>query len=262
MRSEEEDERLLAEMRRLRHRVEGLEERLAAVAGAEAPRGEARVRTFVAGLDEALGGGIPQGHVVLLHGPAGTMKTSLALHVASRNRAEGVRPLFVSLEETRESLQRTMRGLAIPEDDFIVDLATMRVEHGVVEEAGDWFQILRSYLQNKAEEGLDLLVIDPLNSLYPMASLAAPRRELFHFFRFLREAGLTSLLVYEGTEFPYQEEYLADGVLEVTPRELPGGKVVLWMRCVKMRQAPHSRGYRHLIFEGGQFRAAPTGASE
>ncbi len=262
MRSEEDEDRLLAEMRRLRERVGHLEDRLAAVAGEEAARPEERVRTFVPGLDEALGGGIPRGHVVLLHGPAGTLKTSLALHTASRNRAEGLRPLFVSLEETRESLQRTMRALGIPEDDFIVDIATMRLEHGVVEEAGDWFQILKSYLRNKTEEGLDLLVIDPVNSLYPMASLTSPRRELFHFFRFLREAGLTSLLVYEGTEFPYGEEYLADGILEVAPREREDGQVSLWLRCVKMRQAAHSRDYRHLTFEGGRLRATRVDAPE
>jgi len=40
-----------------------------------------RIPTNVDGLDEVLGGGIPEGNIVLLSGAPGTMKTSLSYHV-------------------------------------------------------------------------------------------------------------------------------------------------------------------------------------
>jgi len=39
------------------------------------------IKTFVRGFDEEIGGGIPQGHVVLVAGPPGTMKSSLAYSI-------------------------------------------------------------------------------------------------------------------------------------------------------------------------------------
>jgi KaiC/GvpD/RAD55 family RecA-like ATPase len=258
MRAEEGDEGLLRELRKLRQRVVQLERKLDQLARGAPPMEEETVRTFVEGFDEALGGGVPAGHVVIVRGPAGTMKTSLGLYVASRNRERGMRPLFISLEEDRESLLRTMKGLGMGEEDFIVDIATMRAEHGLVDEAGDWLQILMSYLSKKVEAGVDLLVIDPFNSLYEMAQIAFPRKDLFQFFRFLRGSRLTTFLVFEGEDLGYREDYMADGVLEITPRELEGGRVALWMRCVKMRHTDHSRDYYQLEFRRDRFLALPV----
>lgn len=256
--SEEGSERLLQEVRRLRQRVNQLERKLEALTRAGPPVEEDRVKTFVDAFDDALGGGVPTGHVVILHGPTGTMKTSLSLYLASRNRAKGMRTLYISLEEDRESLLRTMEGLGMKEEDFIVDIATMRLEHGMVEEAGDWLHILLSYLQRKLEGGLDILVIDAFNSIYNMTQPQLLRRELFQFFSFLRDSQLTSFLIYEGKDFPYREDYMADGVLEITPRDLDRGQVALWMRCVKLRHTAHSRDYHRLEFRRDRFVALPV----
>ncbi|MFQ5553017.1 MAG: RAD55 family ATPase, partial [Thermoplasmata archaeon] len=47
-----------------------------------------RVPTFVEGFDQALGGGIPEGSVVLVCGTPGTMKTSLVFSVLYHNVRE------------------------------------------------------------------------------------------------------------------------------------------------------------------------------
>lgn len=257
-RAEEGDAGLVQELRKLRQRVAQLERKLDELVRGRPPVEEERVRTFIQGFDEALSGGVPAGHVVILRGPAGTMKTSLALYMAARNRERGMKPLFISLEEDRDSLMRTMKGLGIGEEDFIVDMATMRAEHGLVEEAGDWLQILMSYLTRKVEEGVDLLVIDPFNSLYEMMDMTIPRRTLFHFFRFLRASRMTTFLVFEGVESGYREDYMTDGVLEIVPREREGGMVALWIRCVKMRHTDHSRDYHQLEFRRDRFVALPV----
>ncbi len=257
MRSESQDDRILEELEKLRLRMGRLEKQIGQLTERGPPWREERVRTFVEGLDDALGGGVPKGHVVLLHGPAGTMKTSLALYLTSRNAEQGKKALYVSLEETRESLRETMRALEMPADDFIVDIATMRLEHDMAE-AGDWFQILVSYLKGKVKAGLDLLVIDPFNALYSNAEMLTPRIEILQFFRFLRSSGVTTYLIYEGEEFGHQEEYMADGLIEILPREVEPGHVALWIRCAKLRHSEHSRDAFELTFRQGVFQVLPV----
>src|SRR3989442_10708391 len=92
------EERLQEEVEALKGRLRELETRIDAMSGGR-KADDGRIRTFVAGFDEALEGGIPKGHVVVLGGPSGTMKTSLGLNLVHPNRLDGVRRLYVSLEE-------------------------------------------------------------------------------------------------------------------------------------------------------------------
>src|SRR5207244_910383 len=63
--------------------------------------GMKRIPTKMEGLDDVLGGGIPDGGVVLVSGAPGTMKTSLTYHILHENALDGVRGLYVSLEQSR-----------------------------------------------------------------------------------------------------------------------------------------------------------------
>lgn len=255
------EDRILAELDALRTYIRRLESKVDAL-GKPAKPAEARVRTFVDGLDAALGGGIPRGHVVLLGGPAGTMKTSLALHLMLRNAEAGHPGVFVSLEEGRESLLATARTLGIePREDVIVDIGRLRMEHEAAEEARDWFQILREYLLRRQEkQAAEIVVIDPLNSLYALANLENPRDELFHFFNFLRGLGATSVLVSEAEDgnnpFPHHEDFLADGAVQLRYNNDAEGKVAVAIRVVKMRHAEHARDWYKLELRGGRFVAA------
>jgi KaiC/GvpD/RAD55 family RecA-like ATPase len=48
-------------------------------------------KTYIRGFDEEIEGGIPQGHVVLVAGPPGTMKSSLAYSILYNNALNGNR---------------------------------------------------------------------------------------------------------------------------------------------------------------------------
>ena len=100
------------EIRALRDEVRRLREQVAALA-ARTKEEDVRIPTYVRGLDAALQGGIPRGHVVGLIGPGGSMKTSLALYTLVRNRAAGTRGVFVTIEESRDSIVQTMRRLGL-----------------------------------------------------------------------------------------------------------------------------------------------------
>ncbi len=258
MAKEEQVNEVRQEIQEIREHLDRLETQLEEAARREGRPTAGVIPTFVEGMDAMLGGGLPAGHVVFLQGPSGTMKTSLTLAILALNKAEGRRCLHLTLEEDRESLRRTMAGLGLDGEDFIVDIATLRAEHDLAEEPRDWLDILQSYLEKRLEEGgLDLLAIDPFDSLYAMGEIAAPRKALFRFFRFLRGAGITALLLFEDDTFLHREDRVADGILKVTQKHLEGGVVALWMRCIKMRHAVHSRDFHRLEFREGRFLARP-----
>jgi len=260
------EERLQEEIDSLKARLREVEARLDAI-----PRGrksdEGRIRTFVAGFDETLEGGIPKGHIVLLGGPSGTMKTSLALNLVHRNRLGGVKGLYVSLEEGRESLLRTLTHLGTePKEDFIVDIARLRTEHEAADETRGWLQILEEYLARKRErEPFGLVVIDPLNSLYALAKMTDPRTDLFHFFTYLRGLGVTAVVIAEtsdaSTPFPNHEDFLADGAIQLRYTGDAEGRVSIELRCVKMRHVNHSRDWFRLDHVDGGFVARPVSPS-
>src|SRR5207245_9887437 len=66
-----------------------------------------RIRTFIHGFDDKLGGGIPEGHVVLLAGEHGKMKSTIAFNMIYQNELRDGRPgNYISMEQGREKLQR------------------------------------------------------------------------------------------------------------------------------------------------------------
>src|SRR3970040_2627436 len=109
------DDDVARELAEPREEVQRLRDAVAALSGTRREgRAAGRVRTLVEGFDAALEGGIPAGHVVILAGPSGSMKTSLALGMVYHNRREGgLQGLYISLEEGRETLLPTMGRRAL-----------------------------------------------------------------------------------------------------------------------------------------------------
>lgn len=65
-----------------------------------------RVKTGIEGLDQALGGGIPKGNVVLVSGSAGTGKTLLCLSFIYYGAVKFKEPgIYVSTDQTEEELE-------------------------------------------------------------------------------------------------------------------------------------------------------------
>lgn len=223
-----------------------------------------RVRTFIEGLDERIGGGIQKGHVILLAGTPGTMKSSIALNILYNNATlKGTKVLYISIEESRDSLLNVMKNLGMTDIDeskiFIVDIGRLRLEHSDADIGRDWFRILKEYLRKKVEvEGINLVVIDSLTAIYALTTLSNPRQELFHFFGFLKRLGVTSFLISEtetnrGGFGPYHEDYLADGTILLKFVDVGESAVQLRMRIIKMRHSKIFHGYLTLLFRDNQF---------
>ncbi len=221
------------------------------------------VSTFIRGLDDLLGGGVPEGNVVLVTGTPGARKTSIVYSILYNNACKDRKGLFISLEQGEKELASAMSGLGMDgvDDDllYVLDAARIRAELRDLEIDKDWMEIIKRMIKESVEVNQrNLLAIDPLNVLYALGSLPNPRRELFHFFNFLRDLGLTAFLI---SELPvgnpslshYGEDFLADGVFLLKHYDVGETEVQLRLRCVKMRRTAHQEGYYALGYTNGGF---------
>src|SRR6266540_3774408 len=128
-----------------------------------------RVRTFVEGLDTSLEGGIPWGHLVLIEGSPGTMKSSLAFSILLHNAArEGLHCLYLSLEERTSSLLKQMESLGlkleVPRGSLVV--LDPKTASNLLGERPDWIEALQAGIASiKAQRGLDLIPLEALEGL-------------------------------------------------------------------------------------------------
>jgi len=222
-------------------------------------------KMFIKGFDEALGPGIPEGHVVLLVGPPGTMKSSVAYNFLWQNaKRGGARGAYVTLEQSRESLAFQMGRMGMPRDAVpdklqVEDLARIRL--GLPEETGEkpWLDVLKAHLEDMRQaQPFDLLVLDSLPVLEIIAGLRERRITLFHFFGWLKSLNVTSFVVSETVpdlSSVKDEDFLADGVIHLTMERVGDIDVYRRIRCLKMRGVEHSANIFTLEFREGRFRA-------
>jgi len=229
---------------------------------------EKKVPTYIPYLDDELKGGIPEGHIILFAGPPGTMKSSLSYFILQNNlEKSGRNAVYITLEQNRDKIQDQMISLGIYNEENhvnVVDIANLRKKKGDKESKIDWLKVLKESIQefdNKAEGSL--IVLDSLNALYSLVEMSNPRAELFHFFQFLQGCHATTFLISEMTlDTPnfsqYDEDFLADGILNMKYREIPEVGLQLMLICPKMRGVPIKRKYYTLGFEKGEFIATTT----
>ena len=221
-----------------------------------------RVKTYVDVFDELLNGGLPKGHVIVVCGTAGTMKSSLAYSILYRNAIEnGLKGLYLSLEQNRQSLEDHMLGLGFDLQKTagrldIWDLGMMRSK---LMSGETWVNLLKKDLgEQKAKNGLDILVLDSLPALDIVAKFKDVREELFYLFEWLRELHVTSLLISEMAEGSPRysrndEDFLSDGILHLRMQFVDDVHVQRRLRAVKMRNTRHSMDYHTLLFDSGRF---------
>ncbi|MFQ6106257.1 MAG: ATPase domain-containing protein [Thermoplasmata archaeon] len=227
---------------------------------------DGRIKCYVAGFDEKLDGGIPEGHIVLICGEPGTMKSSLAFSVLYNNALRDDKVgAYLSLEQGRQSLVRQMRGMGMDpqnvEDKLsIVDLSLIRKNLERLKDQS-WVEIFKMYAANlKKNTDFILFAVDSLSILETLARFEYPREELFQLFEWLKDLGATCLIISEmniGEKAfgRFGEDFVADGIIHVKMENVDEVNVQRRIRCVKMRGTSHSPNYYTLLFQDGIFQA-------
>lgn len=224
-----------------------------------------RLKTYIEGFDRALEGGIPQGHIVLMAGTPGTMKSSLTYYALYNQAKEnGTTCVYVTLEQSRSSLLRQMERMGMRTEDVrqnlhILDLGIIRknLKNSACSES--WMQVFKGYLNSlKNDLGFSLLAIDSLGVLETLSSMSNRRTDLFYLFEWLRDLNTTSFLISEVSpdrlfDGSYDEGYLADGIITMKMHVVREVETQRRIRCVKMRETNHDPSYFSLIFSTGRF---------
>lgn len=236
------------------------------------------LRTHIEYFDNALGGGIPEGSVVLVTGEPGTMKTSLAYSVmhncASREDLHG---LYITLEQKKETLEHQMESMGFPYEDVFGRLSIMDVSgyRKKILLAGDrlWLDYLKRCVETRKTVGdVDILAIDSLDALEALSDFTDRRIIIYQLFEWLRDCEFTTFVisesgpdfVFEGHEIVPQKndaEYLADAVFSLKMKSMNDYEVQRRIRCVKMRGQNHDTSHFALMFEPGEFKVAKAMSS-
>ena len=248
-----------------------------------------RIKTYIKGLDENMQGGVPEGHIVLIHGEAGTMKSSICFNILYNETIfNSKNSLYISLEQSFPSLIKNMvnMGFAIDKlniiniDDLsnfsaklktakkdgnnfiVVDLGAIRAQIKDVKtsENRSWLNVVKNILlKTKKEVGLDMMTFDSLQALYTLSTFENPRMELFYFFEFIRELDLTAYMISEEAANKSDgiidsEYFLSDGIINV--RLTPFRRnIVREIKIDKMRATKCNNDIFSLEFKGGAFHA-------
>jgi KaiC/GvpD/RAD55 family RecA-like ATPase len=253
-----------------------------------------RIKTYIKGLDENIEGGVPEGHLVLIAGSSGTMKSSVAFNILYNEAINGKTGLYVTLEQSHQSLLNQMVNMGLDLSKINIQILTeisklneiskkikasktgalVISDLGAIRKqltntkfgpSGDWLNAIKNIIKKlKAESKCDLFVLDSLSALYVLSNFDEPRTKIFHIFEFLRDLGLTSFLVSEmpvdqSRYCEYEvEDFLADGIiyLQLTRRYR---KVTREVSVVKMRATRCNNDVFNLEFKNKTFCATYGG---
>ncbi|MFA5141830.1 MAG: ATPase domain-containing protein [Candidatus Woesearchaeota archaeon] len=242
----------------------------------------------IEGFDEQLEGGIPVGHVCLMAGKAGTMKSSVSFNAIYHEVKAGRNALYLSLEQSSTSLLNHMIGMGFDLSAINViilsdvskldkcveavrsnkgslvmsDVGAIRKQLGDLKSMGpeaDWLNAIKNIVKKlAADKACDLFVLDSMSALYALSKLKNPRSELFYVFEFLRDIGITSYLISEIIGEQYGEfgveDYLSDGIISFAMVR-DGRKVRREIAVIKMRATDTNNDVFILDYKNKVFRA-------
>jgi len=217
------------------------------MSGSDAPR--PKVPTGIAGLDEMLGGGFPNGHVVLVTGLPGTGKTCLGLQFLVSGAARGEKGVFLSLEEEAPQLLESARQFHWPIDDVVAKGQLKVVRLDPRETRQSLHRVQGDLGKELAAFGARRIVIDSVSLLNMLSDDEPGRRAtLFALAGACREAGATTVMTAEADPRHPEvsrdglSEYVADGVIVLGyATGADGHRVGLSLRILKMRRTAHAR---------------------
>jgi circadian clock protein KaiC len=181
----------------------------------------------VAGLEDFIPG-LPKGDAILVRGEPGTGKTIVCLQFLYKGAKSGERCLYITTEETPESIMRTGAELW-PDFPNLIKDGTIKVANMSItaEYASDFGILNKAEAMNIAEKGFATqpgatrIVIDSLSSLEQRLSDSDEFREVF--MKLLLETkrqGSTVLLTAEGIPItPDITEYLVDHLIYLDYRK-------------------------------------------
>jgi circadian clock protein KaiC len=230
--------------------------------------GLAKAPTGISGLDQIIGGGLPQGRVTLVAGSAGAGKTLLGLQFLVAGAGEYGEPgVLLTFEESAAKVAANVRSLGFDLDelqrDGLLVVLSFQVDPTEIVAAGEFdFEPLFAVLGEAiGRVGAKRVVLDTIEVLFgAFGDDTIVRSELSRLARWLEDRGVTAIVTGERGEATLTrhgiEEYVSDCVIvldhrvreEISTRRL---------RVVKYRGSAHGTNEYPFVISARGFVVLP-----
>lgn len=184
--------------------------------------------TRIEGLDDVLHGGLPTGRLTIIKGGPGAGKTVFGLELLVRGTESGQPAVFISFEETRESIRRNALAmgwdLAKIEEAGKLALINPEIDFEAVSSGKFNIEGLCAILEGQARRlGAKLIIIDAIDILMRMFDdPSRARNQLVTLHRWLSGQDLTAVMTVKATEQNSQDyshlDFMADCVINLDQR--------------------------------------------
>ncbi|RLG58819.1 KaiC domain-containing protein [Candidatus Geothermarchaeota archaeon] len=210
-----------------------------------------RVSTGVPELDKLLRGGIPKNFFVAVTGEPGTGKTILLLHFIAKGIGIGDKCIYITTEESRESIIRQASQFkwdfqdAINKGNLVIIDALMRpIEDEYSLNRLDIEELVNKVIEIKKRFGYGhcRLAIDSLSAFW-LDKPAMARKYSYFIKKVLNRWNMTIVATSQyaittSDAFGFGVEHIADGIIRFR-RAIRNGVLKRYLIIEKMRQTPH-----------------------
>lgn len=226
-------------------------------------KGPARISTGIAGFDEVLGGGFPQGHLYLLEGESGAGKTTAGLQFLKEGCRRGEATLWISLSETQPELHEIAdsHGWSLDGIELCNPMANRRAvlpdeQYSFFSPADVELEDIRAAIVHAVEQVKPARVVfDPFSDIRHLArDVLRYRRYVLYLRELFTEHHCTVLLMEEmtrGMPGDLQAEAISHGYVTLQQDSPEYGGQRRRLRVHKMRGISFRDGYHDFSIETG-----------
>jgi circadian clock protein KaiC len=224
-----------------------------------------RERFGIKGVDEAMGGGVPQGHIVLITGNTGTGKTVFGMHFIDQGIREGQNAIYIALEEPIDQVKKTAEEFGFNYPKYEKEGKLVFISPSLIDMRTD--DVLNEILDAVKRINAKRIVIDSISSMISATmNEESVRQFLIQATRFFKTKGIACVMNFlSGTNFGAAKGQLlatnetslmrlssiVDGIILLLYVER-GQRVKRILNILKMRGSWHSNEiFQYEIYEKG-----------
>jgi len=178
-----------------------------------------RIKTGVKGLDNMVGGGIPEGSQILFLGSPGAGKTLLSLEILYHNAKLEIPSTFITNEERKGALVNNIKNAFYSFDDYedYISSNMIQISHRPLIDAFKSRENFEKFISDCVSDiqtnKSKLVIFDSISSLRPiMEDDRTFTRAITYMTEALRDIGVTSILTYEVNQNVSNSDPLSIGL--------------------------------------------------